>query len=150
MGEGRGWGGGEVGGGRGKVAVSPSVSPTPSHTPLPAVPRPALVGAHGARTRSGACPLSDPPSLRGAIQSDEQRVWPPCLPPPPPPPQASTDYGGFLANEPTLSTTTIVEAATRKLVDEFQYLRCQVGGGGEEPRPGARAHPLSPPARLLM
>lgn len=37
----------------------------------------------------------------------------------------STDYSeGFLQNEPSpLHTTTIAEHATRKLVDEFEYLR---------------------------
>ena len=37
----------------------------------------------------------------------------------------STDYGEkFLENEPSpIHTTTIAEHATRKLVEEFQYLR---------------------------
>mmetsp|Transcript_43854 Transcript_43854/g.83746 ORF Transcript_43854/g.83746 Transcript_43854/m.83746 type:complete len:353 (+) Transcript_43854:242-1300(+) len=38
----------------------------------------------------------------------------------------STDYGGFLQNEPSpLKVSTIVDKATRKLVDEFRYMRCQ-------------------------
>jgi V-type H+-transporting ATPase subunit d len=38
---------------------------------------------------------------------------------------AATDYGNFLQNEPSpLSTTTIAEKATEKLVAEFKYLRC--------------------------
>ncbi|KAE8215007.1 hypothetical protein CF327_g1651 [Tilletia walkeri] len=37
---------------------------------------------------------------------------------------SATDYGNFLANEPSpLSTSTIAEKATRKLVAEFDYLR---------------------------
>lgn len=37
---------------------------------------------------------------------------------------SATDYGNFLANEPSpISTSTIAEKATRKLVDEFNYLR---------------------------
>mmetsp|Transcript_30525 Transcript_30525/g.76602 ORF Transcript_30525/g.76602 Transcript_30525/m.76602 type:complete len:371 (+) Transcript_30525:122-1234(+) len=37
---------------------------------------------------------------------------------------ASTDYGDFLANEPSpLHTTTIAEKCTEKLVSEFNYLR---------------------------
>ncbi|KAI9634270.1 putative vacuolar ATP synthase subunit D [Dioszegia hungarica] len=37
---------------------------------------------------------------------------------------ASTDYGNFLANEPLpLSTSTIADKATEKLVSEFHYLR---------------------------
>ncbi|PWN46454.1 ATPase, V0/A0 complex, subunit C/D [Violaceomyces palustris] len=37
---------------------------------------------------------------------------------------SATDYGNFLANEPSpISTSTIAEKATRKLVAEFEYLR---------------------------
>lgn len=37
---------------------------------------------------------------------------------------SSTDYGGFLANEPLpLSTATIADKATEKLVAEFNYIR---------------------------
>lgn len=37
---------------------------------------------------------------------------------------ASTDYGNFLANEPLpLSTSTIADKATEKLVSEFHYIR---------------------------
>ncbi|KAK4702004.1 V-type H+-transporting ATPase subunit d, partial [Phenoliferia sp. Uapishka_3] len=37
---------------------------------------------------------------------------------------AATDYGNFLANEtPPISTSTIAEKATNKLVDEFNYIR---------------------------
>lgn len=36
----------------------------------------------------------------------------------------ATDYGNFLANEPTpLSTSTIADKATARLVDEFNYIR---------------------------
>ena len=36
--------------------------------------------------------------------------------------QGSTDYGQFLANEPSpLATSTIAEKCTQKLVDEFNY-----------------------------
>ncbi|ORY44334.1 ATPase, V0 complex, subunit D [Rhizoclosmatium globosum] len=39
---------------------------------------------------------------------------------------SSTDYGGFLQNEPSpLATTTIAEKAREKLVHEFAYLRSQ-------------------------
>jgi V-type H+-transporting ATPase subunit d len=39
---------------------------------------------------------------------------------------SSTDYGNFLANEPLpLSTATIADKATEKLVAEFHYLRTQ-------------------------
>ncbi|GBG75744.1 hypothetical protein CBR_g20991 [Chara braunii] len=39
---------------------------------------------------------------------------------------SGTDYGSFLANEPSpLRTSTIVEKCTQKLVDEFNHLRCQ-------------------------
>ena len=37
---------------------------------------------------------------------------------------ASTDYGNFLANEPSpISTSTIGEKALKNLVDQFNYLR---------------------------
>ena len=37
---------------------------------------------------------------------------------------AATDYGNFLANEtPPISTSTIADRATNKLVDEFNYIR---------------------------
>jgi vacuolar-type H+-ATPase subunit C/Vma6 len=37
---------------------------------------------------------------------------------------SATDYGNFLANEPTpISTSTISEKATQVLVDQFNYLR---------------------------
>jgi V-type H+-transporting ATPase subunit d len=37
---------------------------------------------------------------------------------------SSTDYGNFLANEPLpLSTSTIADKATERLVSEFHYLR---------------------------
>jgi len=39
---------------------------------------------------------------------------------------ASTDYGDFLANEPSpIHTTTISEKCTQKMVKEFQHLRVQ-------------------------
>lgn len=41
----------------------------------------------------------------------------------------STDYGNFLANEtPPISTSTIAERATQRLVDEFNYVRSNAGG----------------------
>ncbi|CAG8570610.1 4311_t:CDS:2 [Funneliformis caledonium] len=37
---------------------------------------------------------------------------------------SATDYGNFLANEPSpIATSTIHEKATQKLVDEFKYVR---------------------------
>jgi V-type H+-transporting ATPase subunit d len=37
---------------------------------------------------------------------------------------STTDYGNFLANEPSpLSTSTIAEKATQVLVDQFNFLR---------------------------
>lgn len=37
---------------------------------------------------------------------------------------SATDYGNFLANEPSpLSTTTISDKATQLLVDQFNYIR---------------------------
>ena len=37
---------------------------------------------------------------------------------------SSTDYANFLANEqPPISTSTIAEKATKKMVDEFNYIR---------------------------
>jgi vacuolar-type H+-ATPase subunit C/Vma6 len=37
---------------------------------------------------------------------------------------SATDYGNFLANEPTpISTSTISEKATQVLVEQFHYLR---------------------------
>ena len=52
--------------------------------------------------------------------------------------QTGTDYGPYLANEPSpLHTTTIAACCTRKLVDDWKYLRVNVrawqlvqGGGG--------------------
>ena len=42
---------------------------------------------------------------------------------------AVTDYGNFLQNEPApLQTMTISEKCTEKLVDEFNYLRCNASG----------------------
>jgi len=41
----------------------------------------------------------------------------------------STDYGNFLSNEtPPISTSTIAEKATERLVDEFNYVRSNAGG----------------------
>lgn len=38
---------------------------------------------------------------------------------------AVTDYGNFLQNEPSpLQTMVISEKCTERLVDEFNYLRC--------------------------
>lgn len=37
---------------------------------------------------------------------------------------ASTDYGNFLANEPSpISTSTIADKALKNLVDQFNYIR---------------------------
>lgn len=37
---------------------------------------------------------------------------------------SATDYGAFLANEqPPISTSTIADKATSKMVDEFNYIR---------------------------
>ena len=37
---------------------------------------------------------------------------------------SATDYGNFLANEPSpLTTSAIANRATKKLVGEFEYLR---------------------------
>jgi V-type H+-transporting ATPase subunit d len=42
---------------------------------------------------------------------------------------SSTDYGNFLANEtPPISTSTIAEKATERLVDEFNYIKSNAGG----------------------
>jgi len=42
---------------------------------------------------------------------------------------SSTDYGNFLANEtPPISTSTIAEKATARLVDEFNYIRSNASG----------------------
>ena len=41
--------------------------------------------------------------------------------------QTGSDYGAYLANEPSpLHTTTIVERCTEKLVDDWTYMRCNV------------------------
>jgi V-type H+-transporting ATPase subunit d len=42
---------------------------------------------------------------------------------------SATDYGNFLANEtPPISTSTIAEKATARLVDEFNYIRSNATG----------------------
>ena len=42
---------------------------------------------------------------------------------------SATDYGNFLANEPSpIATSTISEKATKKLVDEFNYVRSNAVG----------------------
>jgi V-type H+-transporting ATPase subunit d len=42
---------------------------------------------------------------------------------------SATDYGNFLANEPSpLSTSTIAERATGKMVSEFDYIRSNASG----------------------
>jgi len=42
---------------------------------------------------------------------------------------SATDYGNFLANEqPPISTSTIAEKATGKMVAEFDYLRSNAVG----------------------
>jgi V-type H+-transporting ATPase subunit d len=42
---------------------------------------------------------------------------------------SATDYGNFLANEPSpISTSTIAEKATGKMVAEFDYLRSNAVG----------------------
>ncbi len=44
--------------------------------------------------------------------------------------QTSTDYGPYLANEPTpLHTTTIVDRCTEKLVDDWNKMRTNVSPG---------------------
>lgn len=44
--------------------------------------------------------------------------------------QTGTDYGPFLANEPSpMHTTSLVDACTRKLVADWRYLRENVSGG---------------------
>lgn len=44
-------------------------------------------------------------------------------------PQTGTDYGPFLANEPSpMHTTSLVDACTRKLVADWRYLRENVSG----------------------
>ena len=41
--------------------------------------------------------------------------------------QTSTDYGPYLANEPSpLHTTTVVDRCTEKLVDDWNKLRVNV------------------------
>ena len=41
----------------------------------------------------------------------------------------ATDYGNFLANEtPPISTSTIAERATQRMVDEFNYIRSNATG----------------------
>jgi hypothetical protein len=41
-------------------------------------------------------------------------------------PQTATDYGAYLANEASpLFTSTIVDRCTRKLVDDWNMMRCQ-------------------------
>ena len=53
--------------------------------------------------------------------------------------QTGTDYGPFLANEPSpIHTTTLVDCCTRKLVADWRYMRenvskwrgCGAGGAG--------------------
>ena len=87
-------------------------------------------GGHQA-VPGGCCPELTALSLRAAAAA------PPCaaaLPPPPAPtvapfplhliPQTGTDYGPFLANEPSpMHTTSLVDACTRKLVADWRYLR---------------------------
>jgi len=47
-----------------------------------------------------------------------------CLPPAL---QTASDYGPYIANEPSpLLTTTIVDKCTQKLVDDWNKMRCQV------------------------
>jgi hypothetical protein len=42
-------------------------------------------------------------------------------------PQTGTDYGPFIANEPSpIHTTTLVDCCTRKLVADWQYMRQNV------------------------
>lgn len=42
--------------------------------------------------------------------------------------QTATDFGHHLANEASpLYTTTIVDKCTQKLVDDWNYMRTQVG-----------------------
>lgn len=42
---------------------------------------------------------------------------------------SATDYGNFLSNEtPPISTSTIAEKATERLVDEFNYIKSNAGG----------------------
>ena len=36
---------------------------------------------------------------------------------------SSTDYGNFLANETTITTSKIAEKATQLLVDQFHFMR---------------------------
>lgn len=51
----------------------------------------------------------------------------PTLPPHCPQQQAATDYGSYLANEASpLHTTTLVDRCTQRLVDDWNYLRCNV------------------------
>jgi V-type H+-transporting ATPase subunit d len=42
---------------------------------------------------------------------------------------SATDYGNFLAHEPSpISTSTIAEKATQRLVDEFSYIKANSTG----------------------
>ena len=45
--------------------------------------------------------------------------------------QTGTDYGPFIANEPSpMHTTTLVDCCTRKLVADWRYMRENVSPGG--------------------
>jgi hypothetical protein len=63
----------------------------------------------------------------GWLAAEFLKVWPFCSSIVPPSLQTATDYGSYLANEPSpLLTTTIVEKCTQKLVDDWNKMRCQV------------------------
>lgn len=66
----------------------------------------------------------------------------------PRPLQTGTDYGPFLANEPSpMHTTTLVDCCTRKLVADWRYLRENVRQQGRAGQ-GAGRH-ASHASRLL-
>jgi hypothetical protein len=101
--------------------------------PFPASSRPPRLQAHALpRSLQHPAPVrvGRPARLAPAptpLRPPELHLTAPGPPPAPrPPPQTATDYGAYLANEASpLFTSTIVDRCTRKLVDDWNAMRCQ-------------------------
>jgi hypothetical protein len=106
-------------------------APQPRRAKRPTAPMRPPDGCTRRACRRGARP-QPPPSARGAAAAAVllflHASLPPALAPARacPRPQTATDYGAYLANEASpLFTSTIVDRCTRKLVDDWNAMRCQ-------------------------
>jgi len=94
----------------------------------------AQLGAPRSARRAHTC-RGRPPVAGALPQAPDGRVRAPA--------QTGTDYGPYLANEPSpLHTTTIVDRCTEKLVDDWNKMRANVRALPSPPAPCRPAAPL--------